>query len=337
MKAPDKPSKKLLADGAAAILLVSAAATGAQVQAQSPAPYPPYPIRPVRIIVPLAAGGSMDTITRAVSARLGEALGQSVVVDNRPGAGALIALDILSASAADGHTLMMIGGTTVVYPILYKSRYDMRHDFAPVSQVSAQGYVLIVHPSLPAKSALAFVQYLKANPDKVNFSSSGIGSPLHMSGELFKIATGTRMTHVPYKGMAPAYADLVGGQVQASFPTIVSSTAYISAGRLRALAVTTPRRVSAMPQVPTFAEADVKGMVVLNWYGLIAPLKTPPSVVERVAATTSKVMRSTDMIKSLLADGSEAVGSAPTAFAAHLKSEHEKWSRVVKTAGILGQ
>jgi len=288
----------------------------------------------VRVIVPLSAGGSMDTITRAVSLKLGEALGQSFIVDNRPSAGALIALDILSASAPDGHTLMMIGGSTVVYPILYKSRFDMRRDVAAVAQATAQGYVLIVQPSLQVKSVPEFVQYLKANPDKVNYSSSGIGSPLHMSGELFKIATGTRMTHVPYKGMAPAYADLVGGQVQASFPTIVSSTVYINSGRLRALAVTTPKRVPALPNMPTFAETGVQGMVVVNWYGLVAPLKTPPAIIDHLAAATNKVMRSPDMMKSLLADGSEAVGSAPAEFAAHIKSEHEQWSRVVKDAGI---
>jgi tripartite-type tricarboxylate transporter receptor subunit TctC len=306
-------------------LLTSALAT-AQPQ--------PYPNRPVRVIVPLSAGGGMDTITRMVSLKLGEALGQSFVVDNRPSAGALIALDILSSSAPDGHTLMMIGGSTVVYPILYKSRYDMRRDVAHVAQVTAQGYVLVVQPSLQVKTVPEFVQYLKANPDKVNYSSSGIGSPLHMSGELFKIATGTRMTHIPYKGMAPAYADLVGGQVQASFPTIVSSATYVNSGRLRALAVTTPKRVPALPNMPTFAETGVQGMVVVNWYGLTAPLKTPQAIIDRVAAATGKVMRSPDMMKNLLADGSEAVGSAPAEFAAHVRNEHEQWSRVVKAAGI---
>jgi tripartite-type tricarboxylate transporter receptor subunit TctC len=312
------------------ILLVSTPAT-AQPQPASTGSGQTYPNRPVRVIVPLSAGGSMDTITRAVSLKLGDALGQSFVVDNRPSAGALIALDILSSSAPDGHTLMMIGGSTVVYPILYKSRYDMRRH---VAQVTAQGYVLVVQPSLQVKTVPEFVQYLKANPDKVNYSSSGIGSPLHMSGELFKIATGTRMTHIPYKGMAPAYADLVGGQVQASFPTIVSSATYVNSGRLRALAVTTPQRVPALPNMPTFAETGVQGMVVVNWYGLTAPLKTPQAIIDRLAAATSKVMRSPDMMKNLVADGSEAVGSTPAEFAAHVGKEHDQWSRVVKAAGI---
>ena len=295
-----------------------------------------YPERPVRTLVPLAAGGSMDTIARSLSTKLGEAFGQSFIVDNRPGAGYRVALDILASSAPDGYTLMMVGATGVVYPILYKARFDLRRDVTPVAQITAQGYVLIVHPSLPVKSVPEFVQYLKANPDKVNYSSSGIGSPIHMSGELFKIATGTRMTHVPYKGMAAAYADLVGGHVQSSFPTIVSSISYINAGRLRALAVTSAKRVPALPNVPTFAEAGVNGVVVVNWYALVAPPNTPQAIVNRLAAETNKAMRSPDMMKSLLAEGSEAVTGSPAELAAHFRAEHEQWSRVVKTAGILG-
>lgn len=296
-----------------------------------------YPNRPVRTLVPLAAGGGMDTVTRSLSQKLGDAFGHTFVVDNRPGAGSQIALDILSASAPDGYTLMMLSATTVVHPILYKSRFDIVRDFAPISQVTSQGYVLVIHPSISAKTTLEFVQYLKANPDRVNYSSSGIGSLIHMSGELFKIATGTRMTHIPYKGMAAAYSDLVGGHVQASVPTIISSIAHISAGRLRALAVTPGKRVAALPGTPTFAEAGVKGVVVVNWYGLIAPLKTPKPVIDRLTAETQKAMQSPDMAKSLLGEGSEAVGSTPEQFAAHIRAETALWSRVVKQAGIRGE
>ncbi len=297
---------------------------------------PNYPLRPVRTLVPLSAGGSMDTITRNLSLKLGEAFGQSFIVDNRPGAGSLVALDILASSAPDAHTLMMIGATTIVYPLLYKSRYDVARDFAPVAQATAQGYVLVVHPSLPVKSVMDFAQYLKTNPDKVNYGSSGIGSPIHMAGELFKLATGTRMTHVPYKGMGAAYGDLIGGQVQSSFPTIVSSIAHINSGRLRPLAVTTAKRVPAVPNLPTFAEAGVKGVVVVNWYAMIAPLKTPQAIIARLSAETNKAMRSPDMTKTLLADGSEAVSGTPTELAAHLNAETEQWSRVVKATGIRG-
>ena len=302
-----------------------------------PAQAQKYPTKPVRIIVPLAAGGGMDTVARSLAQRLGDPFGQNVVVDNRPGAGSQVALDILASAPPDGHTLMMMSATTVVHPILYKSRYDIVRDFAPVSQVTAQGYVLVVHPSIPAKSVLEFVQHLKANPEKLNYSSSGIGSPIHMSGELFKIATGTRMTHVPYKGMGAAYTDLVGGHVQVSFPTIISSLPYVNGGRLRALAVTPAKRVPAMPAIPTFAEAGVKGVVVVNWYGMIAPRGTPKPVVDFIAAEVIKAARSPEMAKNLLAEGSEAVGSLPADFAAHVRAEHEQWSRVIKQAGIKGE
>ncbi len=296
-----------------------------------------YPNRPVRMIVPLAAGGGMDTVTRGLAQKFTETFGENFVVDNRPGAGSQIALEILAGSAADGHTLMMISATTVVHPILYKSRFDIMRDFTPISQVTAQGYVLVVHPSIAAKSVGELVQYLRANPGKLNYASSGIGSPIHMSGELFQIATGTRMIHIPFKGMGAAYTDLIGGQVELSFPTIISSIAHIKAGRLRALAVTTPKRAAALPDIPTFGEAGVPGVVVVNWYGLIAPVRTPHAVIERLSAEAVKAMNSPEMIKRLVAEGSEAVGSSPREFAAHIRAERDLWTKVIKQAGIRGE
>lgn len=296
----------------------------------------PYPIRPVRVLVPLAAGGGMDAVSRALSLKMGEAFAHTFVVDNRPGAGSQVALDILSAAAPDGHTLMMMSATTVVHPQLYKSRYDIVRDFAPVSQVTSQGYVLVLHPSLPSKSVLEFVQYLKANPNKVNYSSSGFGSLVHMSAELFNFATATRMTHIPYKGMGAAYSDLLGGHVQCAFPTIISSIAHIQSGKLRALAVTPGKRVAALPNVPVFAEAGVKGVVVVNWYGLIAPAKTPAEIINRLSREAAKAMQAPDMVKTMTADGAEPAGTSPEAFIAHIKTEHELWQRVVKAAGLKG-
>jgi len=302
----------------------------AQAQAQN------YPSRPVRVIVPLAAGGGMDTVTRGLAQRLGETFGQSFIVDNRPGAGSLIGLEILANAAPDGYTLMMISATTVVHPILYKSRFDIVRDFTPVSQVTAQGYVLVVHPTIPAKSAADLVEYARANPDKLNYASSGIGSPIHMSTELFQIATGTRMIHVPYKGMGAAYVDLLSGRIQLSFATIISSLPHVKAGRLRALAVTPAKRAPALPDVPTLGEAGVP-VVVVNWYGLIAPAGTPKAVVDHISGETAKAMQLPDMIKRLVAEGSEAVGGSPQAFAAHIRAEHDLWSKVIKHAGIRGR
>ena len=293
-----------------------------------------FPNRPVRILVPLSPGGGMDTVARGLAQKLGDTLGQTVVVENRPGAGSAVALEILAAAQPDGHTLMMSSTTPIIHPLLYKSRFDLARDFAPVSQVTAQGYVLTIHPSIPAKSVAEFVQYLKANPHKLNFSSSGIGSPIHMAGELFQIATGTKMIHVPYKGMGAAYTDMVGGRIEVGFPTVISSIPHVQAGRLRPLAVTTPKRVAAMPDMPTFAEAGVKGVVVVNWYGLIAPLKTPKPVIDRIAKETATAMHSPDVVKRLAGEGSEPVGSSPGEFAAHIKAEQALWSRVIKQAGI---
>lgn len=308
-----------------ALLAALLALAGAQAQT--------YPQRPVRIIVPLAAGGGMDTVTRALALKLADSFGQNVVVDNRPGAGSLVGLDILSGAAPDGYTLMMVSATTVVYPILYKSRYDIVRDFAPVAQVTAQGYALVVHPSLQAKSVSELVQYIRANPDKLNYSSSGIGSPIHMTTELFQLATNTRMTHVPFKGMGAAYADLVGGRIQLSFATIISSLPHVSAGRLRALAVTPAKRAQPMPDIPTLKEAGVP-VVVVNWYGLIAPAKTPKGVVERISKETGRAVTAPDMAKRLVADGSEAAPSSPADFTAHIRAEREQWGRVIREAGI---
>jgi tripartite-type tricarboxylate transporter receptor subunit TctC len=293
-----------------------------------------FPTRPMRVIVPLAAGGGMDSVSRNVAVSFTEALGQSVVVDNRPGAGSLVALEILSEAAADGHTLMMISATTVIYPLLYKSKLDPVRDFAPVSQVTAQGYVLVVHPTLPAKSALELVKYAKANPDKLTYASSGIGSPIHMTTELFGIATGTKLVHVPYKGMGAAYADLVGGRISLSFATIISAQAHIKNGRLRALGVSTAKRAPAMPEAPTMAEAGVPGVVVVNWYGLMAPKATPKAVINKIAAETTKAVQAPAMMKHLIADGSEGVGSTPAEFTAHIRAESDQWRRVIKQGGI---
>ncbi len=302
---------------------------------------PPYAhaqqLRPMRIIVGTAAGGSIDTISRGVAQRLGERLGQNIVVDNRPGAGSLPALETLAAAAPDGNTMMMLSATTVIHPLLYPSRFNMARDVTPVSVVSAQGYVLVIHPKIPAKSLKEFVAHLRANANTLNYASSGIGSPIHMAGELFQLATGTRMTHIPFKGMSPAIADLVGGNVEVSCLTTITSVPLVEAGRLRMLAVTTAKRVAALPEIPTFAEAGVPGVVVVNWYGLAAPLHTPQAAVDRIAREIASIMKTRALTARLAADGSEAVGSTSAEFAALIRAEQSQWAKVIKLAGIRGQ
>ena len=296
-----------------------------------------YPTRPVRVIVPLPPGGAMDSVTRPVAQKLSESLGHNFIVDNRPGAGGAIALETAMAATPDGHTIVAIGATTIVYPLLYKARFDVLRDFDAVSQMTAQGYVLTVHPSLPARSVAELVKYLKIYPGKLNYASSGIGGPIHLSGELFMAATGTRITHVPYKGMALAYADMLAGAVEIGFPTLVSSVAHLRSNRLRALAVTTPTRAPSFPELPTMSEAGVPGMVVTNWYGIVTPVSTPRAVIERLNREIVAAVRSSDMAKRLLADGSEAVGSTPEEFRAVIMADRDKWARLIRERGIRGQ
>ena len=316
---------RLLALASGLLALVS-------LHAQGATPAPAYPTRPVRILVPLTAGGNMDGITRALAQRLADSFGQQFIVDNRPGAGNQVALELLSGAAPDGHTLMTTSLTPVIHPMLYKSRFDIVRDFAPVSQISSQGYVMVVNNGVPVRSASDLVQHLKANPGKLSYMSTGIGSPIHLTGELFQAATGTRMLHVPYKGAA--YGDIVSGLVQVGFPTVASLLPFLQGGRLRPIAATTPKRIPSLPEVPTFAESGVTGVVVQNWYGILAPRGTPAALVERLSTEIAKAMHSPELGKRLTADSSEPVGSSPAAFAAHIRAESARWGKVIKQAGI---
>jgi tripartite-type tricarboxylate transporter receptor subunit TctC len=322
----------LLRRGAA----VLAAATGPMALWVSPAlsadSAQAYPTRPVRILVPLTPGGNMDGISRALAQKLTEAFGQQVIVDNRPGAGSRVALEILHAAAADGHTIMTTSMTPIIHPMLYKSRFELLRDFAPVSQVSAQGYVLIVNNAVPARSASELVQHMKANPGKLSYMSTGIGSPIHLTGELFQSATGTRMLHVPYKGAA--YADIASGLVQVAFPAVASAMPFIQTGRVRPLAVTTPKRLQSLPDLPTLNEDGAKGVVVVNWYGIIAPRDTPRALIERLSKQIAAGMHSPEVEKRLRTDGTEPVGSSPSEFTAHIRAEAERWGGVIRQAGI---
>lgn len=309
-------------------LLLAALALPAQAQS--------YPNRPIRLIVPLAAGGAMDMIARSVGAKLGERLGHTIVVDNRGGGGGTVGAGLARAADADGYTLIMMSATSVIRPLLYKANYEMFRDFTAISQVSAQPYLLVVNPKLPVRTVSELIAYAKANPGKLNYASAGQGSIIHLASELLSVNAGIRMVHVPYKGMGAAYPDLLAGHTQLALGSIVSALQHARAGRLRSVAVTSPQRSKAAPEVPTIAESGVTGYAVTNWYGALAPAKTPRPIIERLHREISAVLRQPDMAKHLAADGAEAIGTTPKEFTAHIKAETGKWSQVIREAGIKG-
>jgi tripartite-type tricarboxylate transporter receptor subunit TctC len=293
-----------------------------------------YPTKPIRLIVPLAAGGGMDTVARGVGQKLGENLGQTIVVDNRGGGGGAIGAELAAQAAPDGHTLIMMSATAVIHQLMYKARYDVMRDFVPVSQVTTQPYVIVVHPSLPVKSVNDLVSYAKSNPGKLNYASSGNGSLIHLTGELFKITTGTQMVHIPYKGIGAAYPDLIAGNIQLTFASIISATPHIKSQRLRPVAVTGAQRAKSAPEIPTVAESGVRGFAVTQWYGIFAPARAPRAVVEKLNQEIVKVLLQPEVLSRLAADGAEAVGSSPQQFAGHIAAERDKWAKVIKQTGI---
>ncbi|MET0442195.1 MAG: tripartite tricarboxylate transporter substrate binding protein [Casimicrobiaceae bacterium] len=316
-----------------AIALVLAAAAAAFAPAAST--QTPYPTKPVRVVVPFPAGGTTDILARAASQKLSETWGQQALVDNRPGAGGNIGAELVAKAPPDGYTLLMgTVGTHAINSSLYpKMPYDHVKDFAPVILVAGVPNVLVVHPSLPVNSVQELIAYAKANPGKLNFASSGSGTSIHLSGELFKVMTGVQMTHIPYKGSAPALTDLVGGQVQLMFDNLPSSLAFIKAGKLRALAVTSAQRSPALPDVPTVAESGVPGFEASSWFGLLAPAGTPRDIVTKINADTQKWLASPDAKDKLAAQGAAAAGGSPEDFAKHIQAETAKWARVVKESG----
>jgi tripartite-type tricarboxylate transporter receptor subunit TctC len=313
-----------------AILFLLAALACAQAAAQ-----PAYPARPVRFIVPSAAGGGTDIIARAISVKLGERLGQQFVVDNRPGAGQMIGIELAAKSPADGYTILMAASTLAINPVMYKKvPYDPVRDFAPITQAATLPNVLVVHPSLPVKSVAELVAYARKNPGKLNFASAGIGTSPQMSIELLKSMTGIDMVHIPYKGTAPGVVDVLAGQVLVMAPNVLTALPHIKSGKLRALAVTSAKRSEALPEVPTVAEAGVPGYDSTQWYGVLAPAGTPREIVARLHDAIVRALRDPEVGKRLAADGAEAVGSSPEEFAAFIKSEGEKWAKVAAAAGI---
>ncbi len=294
-----------------------------------------YPNKPIRLIVPFAPGGGTDITGRAIAMKLTDALGQTVVVDNRAGANGTIGADIAAKAPPDGYTLSMISSSHSVNPSLMKKLpYDLIADLAPITQATTQPYALIVHPSVAAKSVKELIALVKAKPNSLNYGSSGTGGLSHLSGALLCSMTGITMTHIPYKGGAPALTDLVGGQIQLLFSTILQAQSQLKGGRVRALAVTTAKRSAGAPDLPTMQEAGVAGYEVAGWYGMVAPLKTPAAIIARLNTEAVKALRASDIKDKLAADGSEPVGSTSDAFGLHIKAEVAKWQRLVKDASI---
>jgi tripartite-type tricarboxylate transporter receptor subunit TctC len=295
----------------------------------------PFPSRPIRFVVPNGAGGTTDLVARTVAAKLSETLGQQVVIDNRPGSGGILGTEIVARAAPDGHTLLMgTIGNIAISPALYrKLAYDPVRDFAAVTQLASAAYMLLVHPSVAAKSAKELVALAKAQPGQLNFGSAGSGTGSHLTAELFKFVAGVKIVHVPYRGGGPAVVDLISGQLQMMFNGIPSSIPHLRSARLRALAVTTAVRSTAVPELPTIAEAGFPGAEATSWTGILVPVGTPASVIKVLNSAFVKALHFSAVATRLKSNGAAPVGSSAAEFSAYIKSEIEKWRRVVKSSG----
>jgi tripartite-type tricarboxylate transporter receptor subunit TctC len=295
----------------------------------------PFPAKPARLVVPFPPGGPLDATGRAIAQKLTEAWGQSVIVENKPGAGGNIGADYVAKSPADGYTIVMGAlSTHAVNPSLYpKMPYDAKKDFAPITLVAITPNVLVVNPSLPVHSVKELIAYAKANPGKLSFGSGSIGSAGHLAGELFKVDAGVDMVHVPYKGAAPAMQALLAGDTQLMFDNLASAMSQVKAGKLRALAVTTAQRSKLAPDLPTMAEAGVPGFDISTWFGLLAPAGTPPEVVAKWNADVTKILTASDMRERLASQGAEAAPDTPAEFARFIDEELVKYAKIVKASG----
>jgi len=294
-----------------------------------------WPDRPIHFVVPYPAGGPLDAVARLTAQKVSADLGQPIVVENRPGAGGNIGAEYVARAAPDGYTLLLGAvATHAINPTLYAHiPYDAQKDFEPVTQIASTPNVLIVNPSLPVHSVREFIAYAKAHPGALNFGSGSTGSAGHLAGELFKRMAGIEMTHVPYKGAAPAMTDLIAGQVQLMFDNLASALTQIKAGKVRALAVTTAKRTPLAPDLPTIAESGLPGFDINTWFGLFVPAKTPRPVVDRLHDEFVKALNAPDVRGKMLALGAEPVGNTPAQFAAYIRSESEKYAKVIQASG----
>jgi len=295
-----------------------------------------YPSKPIRLIVPFAAGGGNDNVARLVGKRLADSLGQPVLVDNRPGAGGVVGAELAAKAAPDGYTLFLGGvGSHAINPNLHdKLPYDPIRDFAPVALLAQAPLILVVHPSVPARDISEFIAYARANPGRLNFASNGNGSSSQLAAVMFDSMAGVDMVHVPYKGLSPALSDLLSGQVQVMFSSVVAILPHIKAGKLRALAVTGARRLASMPELPTIAESGLAGYEASSWYGILAPAGTPRDIVTKLNTELGRALEQPEVKNSLLAEGAEPVGGTPERFAAHIRSDKERLGTLIRDAKI---
>lgn len=293
-----------------------------------------YPARPIRIVVGFAPGGGSDFIARLIAQKLTERLGTQVLVENRPGAGSTLGAELVVKAPPDGYTIMLSAASYTVNPSLYKLSFDPLNDITPIVQLSRGPYVVAVHPSVPARSLQELVALAAREPGKLAYASSGNGSHVHVATEFFLDTAKIRMLHVPYKGTGPALNDTIAGNVQVIFGSVATALQHVKSGRLRALAVTTPKRIGAAPDVPTVAESGFPAYEVTNWHGLVGPKGMPRDIVERLNREVNEALKASEFEKLLAADGLEPAGGSPETLAVILKDEIARWNRVVKQAGV---
>ena len=318
-----------------ATVMILFTATPAVAQTTTTGSGQAYPVKPVRLIVPFPPGGSTETLARLLSVKLSELWGQQIIIDNRPGAGGIIGTELGAKAAPDGYTLLMGSGAplTIVPGLHAKLPYDPIRDFAPITNMAAVPNVVALHPSVPAQNVKALIALAHARPDQLTFASNGAGSPGHLAGELLKSMTGTRITHVPYKGAAPATLAVVSGEVSMTFTTTPAVLPQAKAGRLKIIAVTTLQRLAQMPEIPTVAESGLAGYEAVSWFGLVAPAAVAPDLLKKIYTDALQVINTPDMRSRIAALGATPIGNTPEQFRAQIRDDLAKWARIIKLSG----